>query len=149
MKVDRRRFLTRSALAFGAVAAGELVAAKAAHTPAAEAATDPLGGVRAVRRPAPGGRADRAARRGGARRARRRSPPIARAARLGLQALSNRARELTQGFTLATREVDEPPLDSGALGTEVAPDALTVTIGFGASLFDALRPRSRPRSSSG
>jgi deferrochelatase/peroxidase EfeB len=55
----------------------------------------------------------------------------------GLQALSARARQLTQGTTIPLQEVDEPPADSGTLGTTIAPDALTVTIGFGASLFDA------------
>src|SRR5205823_4999198 len=38
MKVDRRRFFTRSALAFGAVATGEFAAASAAQAPRAEAA---------------------------------------------------------------------------------------------------------------
>ena len=66
-----------------------------------------------------------------------------------LQALSGRARELTQGWTMPVREADEPPLDSGALGTEIAPDALTVTIGFGASLFETLRAQGARRSSSG
>jgi deferrochelatase/peroxidase EfeB len=55
----------------------------------------------------------------------------------GLQALSVRARQLTQGTTIPLQEVDDPPADSGTLGTTIAPDALTVTIGFGASLFDA------------
>jgi deferrochelatase/peroxidase EfeB len=54
----------------------------------------------------------------------------------GLQALSNRARQLTQGTTMPEQEVDEPPADSGTLGTTIQPDGLTVTIGFGASLFD-------------
>jgi deferrochelatase/peroxidase EfeB len=53
-----------------------------------------------------------------------------------LQALSVRARALTQGSTLPLQEVDEPPADSGTLGTTIPPDALTVTIAFGASLFD-------------
>jgi deferrochelatase/peroxidase EfeB len=55
---------------------------------------------------------------------------------LALQTLSARARELTQGWRMPVGEVDEPPLDSGALGVDVAPDALTVTIGLGASLFE-------------
>ena len=54
----------------------------------------------------------------------------------GLQALSSRARELTQGTVVRLGEVDQPPLDSGTLGPTVTPDRLTVTIGFGASLFD-------------
>jgi deferrochelatase/peroxidase EfeB len=55
----------------------------------------------------------------------------------GLQALSSRARELTGGQALsAVQDPDDPPADSGTLGLTVAPDALTITIGFGASLFD-------------
>ena len=55
----------------------------------------------------------------------------------GLQALSSRARTLTQGTSFAIGDVDEPPLDSGTLGVNIAPDGLTVTFGFGASLFDS------------
>jgi len=54
----------------------------------------------------------------------------------GLRTLSNRARQLAGGTTMGPQEADEPPADSGTLGTTIAPDALTVTIGFGASLFD-------------
>ncbi|WP_028067183.1 Dyp-type peroxidase [Solirubrobacter soli] len=53
-----------------------------------------------------------------------------------LEALSSRARELTQGTTARIGEVDDPPGDSGTLGPVIAPDRLTVTISFGASLFD-------------
>jgi deferrochelatase/peroxidase EfeB len=64
-----------------------------------------------------------------------------------LQALSARARTLTLGGPYPRLEVDDPPADSGILGPLNAPDALTVTIAFGASLFDgryglaAQRPR--------
>jgi deferrochelatase/peroxidase EfeB len=67
--------------------------------------------------------------------------------REALQALSRRARELTVGGPIPLLEVDAPPVDSGVLGPVNAPDALTVTIAFGASLFDgryglgAQRPR--------
>lgn len=54
-----------------------------------------------------------------------------------LQALSIRARQLTTGGPVPLLEVDAPPADSGILGPDNAPDALTVTIGFGASLFDS------------
>jgi deferrochelatase/peroxidase EfeB len=54
-----------------------------------------------------------------------------------LQALSRRARELTVGGQIPLLEIDAPPADSGILGPDNAPDALTVTIALGASLFDA------------
>jgi deferrochelatase/peroxidase EfeB len=53
-----------------------------------------------------------------------------------LKALSSRARELTKGGAYPVREYDAPPFDSGTLGPEIAPDDLTVTIAFGAQLFD-------------
>jgi len=54
----------------------------------------------------------------------------------GLKALSSRGRELTKGGAYPVREYDAPPFDSGTLGPEIAPDNLTVTIAFGAQLFD-------------
>ncbi len=68
-----------------------------------------------------------------------------------LPALSTRARTLTLGGPYPQLEVDDPPADSGTLGPLNAPDALTVTIAFGASLFDerfglaARRPRQLVR----
>jgi deferrochelatase/peroxidase EfeB len=53
-----------------------------------------------------------------------------------LQALSARARALSAGGPYPRLEVDDPPADSGVLGPINAPDGLTVTIAFGASLFD-------------
>lgn len=53
-----------------------------------------------------------------------------------LQALSTRARELCHGGAYPLRSLDEPPFDSGVLGTDIAPDDLTITIAFGSSLFD-------------
>jgi deferrochelatase/peroxidase EfeB len=53
-----------------------------------------------------------------------------------LQALSHRARGLAIGGTSTLLAVDDPPTDSGILGPAVAPGGLTITIGFGASLFD-------------
>jgi len=64
-----------------------------------------------------------------------------------LQALSQRAQQLAAGGPVPLLEVDAPPADSGILGPDNAPDSLTVTIAFGASLFDgryglaARRPR--------
>lgn len=53
-----------------------------------------------------------------------------------LKDLSTRSRELTQGSAVGTEELDDPPPDCGILGPVNAPDELTVTIAFGASLFD-------------
>ena len=64
---------------------------------------------------------------------------------VALEALSSRARELTIGGAIpesmsgpppARLEPDAPPIDSGTLGPVNTPDGLTVTIAFGASLFD-------------
>jgi deferrochelatase/peroxidase EfeB len=55
----------------------------------------------------------------------------------GLRQLSVRSRQLTQGYdALLGAPADGPTPDSGVLGSKVAPDGLTVTIGLGASLFD-------------
>jgi deferrochelatase/peroxidase EfeB len=54
----------------------------------------------------------------------------------GLEALSSKARQLTTGSTIIHGDVDEPPSDSGILGPTYVPDGLTITIGFGASLYD-------------
>ena len=54
----------------------------------------------------------------------------------GLQAISAEARQLTAGVAVGVAEIDDPPPDSGILGSYNAPDSLSVTVGFGASLFD-------------
>ena len=139
MKVDRRRFLAGSALTLGAVAA----AASKADAPSAAPPIDRL----AERLPFDG------AHQAGVLEEPRDAVVLASLdsiasdrARLAsaLEALSSRARELTQGTKLNIGEIDEPPLDSGALGTDIAPDALSVTIGFGASLFDSRYDLSKP-----
>ena len=53
-----------------------------------------------------------------------------------LQSISTEARRLTQGSPVGIQEIDDPPPDSGILGDYDSPDSLTVTIGFGPSLFD-------------
>jgi deferrochelatase/peroxidase EfeB len=56
----------------------------------------------------------------------------------GIEALSDRARRLTSGYTalLGAPDGEGPTPDSGVLGTQPPPDSLTATIGFGSSLFD-------------
>jgi deferrochelatase/peroxidase EfeB len=141
MSIDRRTFLTRSALvgASGlATAAGGAVLAPARG---AETPTTSPGGT--------AGLDDRVAY-DGQHQAGILTPQRDQAtyaaldviapdrARLiqGLQQLSARARDLSQGTSFGPGEVDDPPPDSGTLGTTIAPDGLTVTIAFGASLFD-------------
>jgi deferrochelatase/peroxidase EfeB len=53
-----------------------------------------------------------------------------------LMALGMRANQLAAGDVNPLLEIDEPPADSGILGPANDPDGLTVTIGFGSSVFD-------------
>jgi deferrochelatase/peroxidase EfeB len=132
VKVNRRRFLTRSALALGAVAAGESAAASAAEAP-------PSGGSLDERVPFDGPHQAGVVtepRDAVVLAALDAIAPDQATLFLGLQALSARARELTQGWRMPVGETDDPPLDSGALGPVIAPGGLTVTIGFGASLYE-------------
>ncbi len=53
-----------------------------------------------------------------------------------LQTLTLRARFLAEGGLPPEPGPVEPPSDSGTLGPEVPADGLTITVGFGSSLFD-------------
>jgi len=53
-----------------------------------------------------------------------------------LQTLTARARFLTQGGLPANPGPVQPPSDSGTLGPDIPADGLTVTVGFGSTLFD-------------
>jgi deferrochelatase/peroxidase EfeB len=138
--LDRRQFLTRSALTLGATTAGAAGVAAAARQDARAAAPPPAavdglqlrvpfdGPHQAGVLDAPAAHARIAAFDAIA--------PSASALASALQGLSYRARVLAAGGTTGTLEPDAPPLDSGVLGPTVAPDGLTITIAFGRSLFD-------------
>ncbi|WP_136065226.1 iron uptake transporter deferrochelatase/peroxidase subunit [Modicisalibacter radicis] len=51
--------------------------------------------------------------------------------------LTERIEFLTQGGSYPRRDPAFPPADSGILGPTIAPDALTITLSLGDSLFDA------------
>jgi deferrochelatase/peroxidase EfeB len=138
MSLDRRAFLLRSAAALGAGGAASVATLDSGANARAAAASATPG--LAARIPFDG-----------AHQAGIVTPPPAHATfaaldaiapdrsqlATALQVLSARARQLSQGtLALPSADVDAPPADSGTLGTAIAPDALTVTIAFGASLFD-------------
>jgi deferrochelatase/peroxidase EfeB len=147
--LDRRTFLTRSAVLLGAGGIGGVgaIARAQAEADSADGATAPSQGEEwkvsqaqlAVAEPFDG-----------AHQAGILTPAPAQATFVALdsfapdrsalsdalRALSARARELTAGGPIPLLEADDPPADSGTLGPVNTPDALTVTIAFGASLFD-------------
>src|SRR5580692_9119825 len=106
--LDRRQFLGRSAAVLGAGAIGLGVGAEVAS---GSSATEPSA-AESARRALDNELAE------------------------GLKELSYRAASLTQGGDVAEIEIDDPPPDSGLLGSYNAPDGLTVTIAFGSTLFD-------------
>jgi deferrochelatase/peroxidase EfeB len=156
--VDRRTFLTRSAVLLGAGGVGAIARAgakaqdadAAAQTPSATEEWDVTQAQLGAREPFDG-----------AHQAGILTPAPAQATFAALdsiapdrktleetlRALSQRARELTTGGPIPLLEEDAPPADSGILGPVNDPDVLSVTIAFGASLFDgryglaAQRPR--------
>jgi len=143
--IDRRQFLGRSAAVLGAGAVGlgvgaEVASGSSSAAPSAEEAAERV-------------LADElAARNGfeGLHQAGILTPRQSNAAFVALDAiaprqneliealkeLSYRAAALTQGGDVAEIEIDDPPPDSGLLGSYNAPDGLTVTIAFGSTLFD-------------
>jgi deferrochelatase/peroxidase EfeB len=143
--LDRRSFLTRSALLASAAGAAVATGARADGVPDVPSApaTTPGGAVA-------GSDLATTVPFTGVHQAGILNPPPAQATLVAfdsiapdaqtlaaaLQALTSRARELSAGGAVSLLEVDAPPADSGILGPDNAPDALTVTIGFGASLFD-------------
>ncbi|HEY4280550.1 MAG TPA: Dyp-type peroxidase [Conexibacter sp.] len=144
-KIDRRRFLSGSALALGgaSLGVGAQAALGAAAAPADDApampAAPPQDSTLRQRVPFDGAHQpgivepqanvaivvalDAIA-------------PDAIALANGLRSLSGRARELMAGGEVTALYAESPPSDSGTLGTEIEPDALTVTVAFGSTLFD-------------
>jgi len=53
-----------------------------------------------------------------------------------LKVLTSTARSLSTGWTPPAPTIYAPPDDSGTLGSQVPADGLTVTVGFGSTLFD-------------
>jgi deferrochelatase/peroxidase EfeB len=146
--LDRRQFLGRSAAALGAGAVGLGVGVGVGATVASGSTPRPSAAEAASRT-----LSDELASRGGFdgyHQAGILTPRQANAAFValdaiaprrselieGLKELSYRAAALTQGGAVAEIEIDDPPPDSGLLGGYNAPDALTVTVAFGTTLFD-------------
>jgi deferrochelatase/peroxidase EfeB len=160
MEIPRRTFLTRGATALGAVGVGALGAAVDGRTASAAPAggpeaTDALA-YRATQAELSSLVPFNAAHQAGILTPKQTNAtfvaldsfaPDRDTLRDALEQLSRRARALTIGGPIPVLEVDAPPADSGMLGPVNAPDDLTVTIAFGASLFDdryglsAYRPR--------
>ncbi len=54
-----------------------------------------------------------------------------------MRRLGERIASLTQGGEVPQLDANLPPFDSGLLGPVIAPDALTITLSFGASMFES------------
>ena len=141
--VDRRSFLTRSSAVLGAVGAGIVADAAVGNDRTAAAASAQPAGASAsgltTRMPFSGLHQSgilTAAPAHATLLALDSVAPDRATLKQALQALTVRTRELMTGGAVPLLEVDAPPADSGILGPYNDPDALTVTIGFGASLFD-------------
>jgi deferrochelatase/peroxidase EfeB len=151
--IDRRQFLTRSGAA--AIAAGALGGAKVSDGDAAESRPASSDGLQADGPLQYAVAVDPAARLPavpfhGPWQAGIVNPPppaacfvsfnVTAANRAGLidllQMLTARARFLTRGGVPANRGPVEPPSDSGTLGPDIPADGLTITVGFGSTLFD-------------
>jgi deferrochelatase/peroxidase EfeB len=151
--LDRRRFLTRSG---AAIAAGALGSAGIAQVDAAEArprtGQDPLqadGRLQTAVARDPAARLPAVPFHGLWQAGIVNPPPPAAcfvsfnvtAANRGelidlLKTLTGRARFLTRGGVPANPGPVYPPTDSGTLGPDIPADGLTVTVGFGSTLFD-------------
>ncbi len=154
--LDRRQFLTRSgaaAIAAGALGGAQLATADAVRGDApAPASQDPLQADGPLQYPIAGDAAARlppVAFHGPWQAGILTSPPPAAcfvsfnvtATSRGelidlLKTLTERARFLTQGGIPVNLGPVAPPSDSGTLGPDIPADGLTVTVGFGSSLFD-------------
>jgi deferrochelatase/peroxidase EfeB len=151
--IDRRQFLTRSGAA--AIAAGALGAAKLSEVDAADGQPGPHDPLQADGPLQYAVAADPAARLPvvpfhGPWQAGIVNPPSPAACFVSfnvtaanraelidlLQTLTARARFLTHGGIPANRGPVAPPSDSGTLGPEIPADGLTITVGFGSTLFD-------------
>ncbi len=153
MMFDRRQFLTRTGAA--AFAAGALGAAKLSDVDAAEGRSgsgDPIQADGAFQRAVasdPAAQLPAIPFHGSSQAGIVNPPPPAAcfvsfnvtAAGRGelvdlLKTLTARARFLTQGGMPADPGPVDPPADSGTLGPDVPADGLTITVGFGSTLFD-------------
>ena len=112
MRLDRRRFFTRSALALGAVATGEAIAASRAQAPGDPPPADRLRERIAFDGPHQAGVLEEPRDAVVLAALDAIAPDTQRLGR-GLAMLSARARELTQGWRMPPKEADDPPHQLG------------------------------------